>query len=643
MRLSNIANFKTADEFVVHKVNKFAKSDHSFLSLFSFMFSERDNILYEESDGYKIKKTTYGQAYDSILNRAEGLKYKLKELPKNSIVGIYMKNGLEWIEAFWSIILCGYCPLLINLRLDEASIEQALKSANVSAVLSDERQYSVNTIMFSEIPKTHENISLDTCGEAFFVMSSGTSFHVKLCAYTSEQLYYQICDSAKIIRGCKKIKEHYQGQLKLLTFLPFYHIFGLVAVYIWFAFFSRTFVALNDYAPQTIVNTIRRHKVTHIFAVPMFWEKVYEEARHTIRSRGEKVEKKFEKGIKIYSGIKSRNLRNLFSKKAFKEVRENLFGESVKFCITGGSGISPEAFAFFNAIGYHLANGYGMTEAGITSVELSLDDKICNTLSVGKPFSSLEYNLSKEGELLVRGKSMSKYVLCNGERIYTNGDWYNTHDLAEFKGGRYYILGRTDDIVIGCGGENLNPNLIEPLFIGNGVKGACLIAGHSGENVQPVLILSVSAFTSAQKLAEIKGQVGEILAEHHLDKQISRLLFVSDSLIAKDDFKLNRAKIAKLYSECAFTIVQPKEGDEDDGCSYELKQKIKEYFAVALNMQADEIAYTADFFLDYGGNSLDYFAMISKIREEFNVSFPTGGELNMNTVKGICAFIMENA
>jgi acyl carrier protein len=284
-----------------------------------------------------------------------------------------------------------------------------------------------------------------------------------------------------------------------------------------------------------------------------------------------------------------------------------------------------------------------MTEAGITSVELSSDDRICNTLSVGKPFSSVEYNWSKNGELLLRGKSMAKYVLCNGEKIYSNGEWYNTHDLAELKDGRYYILGRMDDIVIGRGGENLNPNLIEPLFVCDGVKGVCLIAGRRGGNVSPVLIVSVSGYVSTQKLADIKEKVSAILSAQHLDKQISELTFVSDPLISKDDFKLNRAKIAKLYNEGALTVVQPRADDEDDGCSYELKQRIKEYFAVALNRPIDEIAYSADFFLDYGGNSLDYFAMISKIREEFNVSFPYDGETNMNTVKSICAFIMENS
>lgn len=56
---------------------------------------------------------------------------------------------------------------------------------------------------------------------------------------------------------------------------------------------------------------------------------------------------------------------------AFRRMRENLLGESVPCGITGGSAHRRETLNSFNGIGYHLANGYGMTEIGIMSVELS--------------------------------------------------------------------------------------------------------------------------------------------------------------------------------------------------------------------------------------------------------------------------------
>ena len=164
--------------------------------------------------------------------------------------------------------------------------------------------------------------------------------------------------------------------------MPFYHVFGLIAVYIWFAFFSRAFVQLNDLSPQTIVNTIKRHKVTHIFAVPLFWETVYDQAIKTIKSRGDKTYQKFLKGMQLSRKLGSAPLLgNAFTKAAFREVRENLFGESICFLITGGSAIRPEVIEFFNAIGYRLADGYGMTETSPVLTVLSPEPSSGRTIN----------------------------------------------------------------------------------------------------------------------------------------------------------------------------------------------------------------------------------------------------------------------
>ena len=61
-------------------------------------------------------------------------------------------------------------------------------------------------------------------------------------------------------------------------------------------------------------------------------------------------------------------------------------------------------------------------------------------------------------------------------------------------------------------------------------------------------------------------------------------------------------------------------------------------FAVALNKPESEIGYTADFFLDEGGTSLDYLAIISQLRDEYNIPFPSG-DSSLNTVKGLHNYI----
>ena len=55
--------------------------------------------------------------------------------------------------------------------------------------------------------------------------------------------------------------------------------------------------------------------------------------------------------------------------------------------------------------------------------------------------------------------------------------------------------------------------------------------------------------------------------------------------------------------------------------------------------QIEEVPFTADFFLDLGGTSLDYFAMVSELQKEFGIDFPAQGERSLNTLKEIYDFI----
>ncbi len=632
MESLGLGQYRDIDSFVEAKLKSLDDSPVGFESLFELMFREKENLMYEKSEGYRIKKTTYGEAYDEILRLAASLKADLN-LPYGSVVGLSMDNSLLWIEMFWAIIISGCRPLLMNLRLSDKALEQAISDCDVKAVISDGRKYSVRTIMSDAVKAADAPIVPDKFGTELMVMSSGTSEHVKICAYSADEFRCQIHDSYHIIRECALVKRHYDGYIKQLCFLPFYHVFGLIAMYIWFGFFSRAFVQLNDLMPQTIVNTIKRHKVTHIFAVPLFWETVYDTAIKTIKSRGEKTYKKFLKGMKL-----SRKLGRAFPRAAFKEVRENLFGESIQFMITGGSAIRPEVIEFFNAIGYHLADGYGMTEIGITSVELSDNRKILNACSVGKPMTCAEYKLNEKNELLVRGRVIAKYIIEDGKKTVTDkSEWFNTHDLAECKDGRYYILGRTDDLIVAANGENLNPNLVEPQLRTPGTNGVCLIS----DGKTPVLLVSVNRYTTAEQLSSLEKQLKIKLNELNLTGQIGKIAFITEPLMAGEEFKLNRRRLAADYKSGKLGALDPRK-TESAGEEDELMLHLRQVVSVTLEKDMSEISPMSDFFTDLGGTSLDYFAMIAKLQEDFGLPFPQSDGKSLSTVKELYEYIRNS-
>ena len=90
MQLTNIKGHRTIQEYVSAKITEYGKCEKTFATLFEYMFSERENTMAEISDGYRVKKLTYGQFYDNILKLAPALKNELSDVPVGSLVGIYM-------------------------------------------------------------------------------------------------------------------------------------------------------------------------------------------------------------------------------------------------------------------------------------------------------------------------------------------------------------------------------------------------------------------------------------------------------------------------------------------------------------------------------------------------------------------------
>jgi len=118
-----------------------------------------------------------------------------------------------------------------------------------------------------------------------------------------------------------------------------------------------------------------------------------------------------------------------------------------KCVLLGGSPISQKLKEKANLNHLPLFESYGMTETSAMA--------FCN----GKPLPHIEYKLSSENELLVRGPSL--FTNYWGEENIADNDWFPTKDLAQIdKDGSAQIVGRKDRQFI-SGGENIQPEEIE--------------------------------------------------------------------------------------------------------------------------------------------------------------------------------------
>ncbi len=615
MKINGIGNFTKLNDFVQHKVESFMQGEKSCKQLYAYMFQQRENVFAELSNGYRITKLTYGQCQDQIGRIALSLNSALGALEKHSIVGLYMANSVEWIQLFWAILQNGFKPLLLNTRASDKVLADVIATHSVAAVVSDGKQFEVPTYFAADIVAGATDKSLqNACWEDEVIfMSSGTTDQIKLCYYTGENLFWQVCDSLNIVKKCPRVATGCEGEIKLLTLLPFYHVFGFMAVYLWFAFFSRTFVFLKDMQPQTLLNTVKRHKVTHVFAVPLVWETIHKTALKTIASRGAKVQAKFEKGLRIASKGK---LGQKLTYKAFGEIREKIFGDSIRFLISGGSAIDKSTLQFFNAIGYHLANGYGMTELGITSFETSTKAAVLNSASIGVPFGNAEYKVNESGELLCKSRAMAhKIVVGSNTQVGDNTCFYNTSDLAKCEGGRYYLLGRKDDVVISATGENVNPDVAESLLKISNCNQLCLFLDKNGHST---LLVSTSNCFSLERYQQIVASANEQLEKANLLGEIHQIVLTSDSLLEENDFKVSRRKIAKKFNNGEFTILTESVFVQHvDAHVTNLQQQVINYIKQTLGV--DNVALDDNFFTDLGGTSLDYLTLADTIKSEFGV------------------------
>jgi long-chain acyl-CoA synthetase len=130
------------------------------------------------------------------------------------------------------------------------------------------------------------------------------------------------------------------------------------------------------------------------------------------------------------------------------------------FC--GGATVSPEVLRFFRIIGIPVYQIYGMTEAaGVTHMQRPGFTRLgCSGPRIG----GLEEAVDEDGELLVRGPSVFKGYLFDGEASARAlaGGWLHTGDIVEREDdGEIRVVDRKKEIIITSGGKNITPSLIE--------------------------------------------------------------------------------------------------------------------------------------------------------------------------------------
>ena len=353
----------------VEKINK----EHTFSNIFSVIESFGKLTAFETTKNKKVIKVTYKQYTSYALEKAYYLKRQFKHLSGNQYVLLKLPNSIEWCVNFWALLLAGYNPVLVDNRFTEEEVEYAISQTNAKAIITyDNKKYSVASIKGELVQGPKIEIEKNNFGKKIVFCTSGTTEMFKMFEYDEKAITAQLLNSKEIIdNGFGFTQGNKNKTVKNLAVLPFNHIFGFIAVFMWYSSLSGTIVFPEEATAENILETARKFKVTHIFMVPMFWNRIVAMLKKKVE-RGTDLEKKFvrtaiEKGYDIQRYGDAKSLKKAQSNSKF--VLKSLFGNNIEYLVSGGGYISDSTLKTINSIGYPLYNGYGMTEAGIACVE----------------------------------------------------------------------------------------------------------------------------------------------------------------------------------------------------------------------------------------------------------------------------------
>jgi long-chain acyl-CoA synthetase len=287
-----------------------------------------------------------------------------------------------------------------------------------------------------------------------------------------------------------------------IAFLPSAHITQRVAV---------EFVPVRMGMPvwfseglSKLPHEMKRVRPTYFVAPPRVWERIYSSIATEIRKRGSLTRKLFYGALG--AGLEAWRRRQegrpvpawlasavkLGDRLVFRQIRAR-FGGRLRLAISGAAPLAKELADFYGAIGMPLHEGYGLTEAGIVSLN-PLGAPVAG--SIGKALPGVEFKLAEDGELLIRTPTMFSGYYRDPEATASvlRDGWLATGDIAEIReDGFVFITGRKKEVLVSSNGKKIYPARIENLFKMEPLVSQVLVLGDRMPFVAAIFTLNPAA------------------------------------------------------------------------------------------------------------------------------------------------------
>lgn len=466
-------------------------------------YGDREEIIYKDFGGSEWKSLTWNQlsatvkqASNALLNIGVKVQENIGIFANNCVQYLYCDFGAWGVRAVTIPFYATSSEQQIQFMVNDAQVrflfvgeqEQYDKAHRIFALCpSLERiiifdktvrisSHDPNALYFDDFLKLGEGLPRQSEVEALqkattlddianILYTSGTTGDSKGVMLSHEQYYTALKGNQEVV----PVDEND----RVLNFLPFAHIFEKGWALLGMTVGARMIV--NTY-PQEVQQSMRETHPTSMSSVPRFWEKVYTGVMEKIDNAGALQRKIFQNALRV--GRKhnieylSRGKRpplmlhleyEAINKTLFSMVRKELGLTNPNIFPTAGAAISPNIEEFVHAIGLNMVAGYGLTES-LATVSCDQLDKVYTIGSVGRPLSVVDVKISDEGEVLLKGKTITKGYYNRpdlNDSTFTADGYFRTGDCGYLKDGELFLTERIKDLFKTSNGKYIAPQMIE--------------------------------------------------------------------------------------------------------------------------------------------------------------------------------------
>lgn len=449
--------------------------------------------LYGEKTAYLVKERPGGPylpiSYNQLKEDVDGLGTALIELGlKGKKIAIIGDNRYDWLVAHMAAV-CGVgisVPLDKELPVSEVAnllnrsgadaliysskverrVLSAMEQANgVKYLISmDARERTGSTYSMPSLIQrgqyllSHGDLSflkaeIDPEAMAILLFTSGTTGLAKGVMLSHKNICYNVYAMSKYVN----VSENHVA----LSILPMHHTYEQTCLQMT-CLYQGCPIAYCE-GLKYITKNMAEAKATVTLAVPLIYESMHRKVWKKAQQSGKAD--KMRMGINISRRL-CRLPLNRATKKLFKDVHAALGGH-MQTLIAGGAAIDPKVVEDFQAMGFNIFQGYGMTECSpIIAVNM---DRFSKPASVGLPLPGTLIKIADQdengvGEIVCKSDSVMLGYYENEEetaKVLKDG-WLYTGDYGYLdEDGFLYISGRKKNVIVTKNGKNIFPEEVE--------------------------------------------------------------------------------------------------------------------------------------------------------------------------------------